>query len=152
MSHLDDLIRAELEASTEADPAIIAEHVLKRLAPTAMADALATALPPYVQILARRLDHNRARPSSSGTPGTPIKALAFIERKRLALSMDKRQWKFLADCTFDDLMAAVDIRRQLAEATLTEAARYGELADQMRQHGAETVRDLPGDVIAEALR
>lgn len=65
----------------------------------------------------------------------------------LYTSNEPRSWKAIGDCTFDDLMFAVRVRRDQAHKTLIRAEQYETLATLLRAHGVERVRDLPADVL-----
>lgn len=55
--------------------------------------------------------------------------------------------KFFGDCTLDDLAFIAKHRREFAAANLRTADYVDSIAELMRQAGAETVRELPEDVI-----
>lgn len=54
------------------------------------------------------------------------------------------------DCTRDDLMAAAQMRREQADANIAEAEKREKLASSMS--GKDRVRDLPEDLVREAMR
>jgi hypothetical protein len=56
-------------------------------------------------------------------------------------------WKFLGDCGFTDLMFAAGQRREQAARTSAVAERLEGLAELVRTHGVERVRDLPASVL-----
>lgn len=68
-------------------------------------------------------------------------------RARVYVSADPREWKFMGDCTFTDLMFMAAQRRDQAERTNAKAAEYERLADLMQAHDVTRVRDLPADVL-----
>lgn len=68
---------------------------------------------------------------------------------RLYTSADPREWKRVGDCSFTDLMFAATQRRDQAARTSAAAERLESLAELVRAHGVERVRDLPASVLAE---
>lgn len=87
-------------------------------------------------------------------PGRSAKVAAIREsgpkwlRDRLNTGSDPREWKRVGDCTFSDLMFAVGQRREQAARTSAAAERLEALAELVRVHGVERVRDLPESVLA----
>lgn len=71
-------------------------------------------------------------------------------RDRLNTGADPREWKRIGDCTFTDLMFAAGQRRDQAARTSAAAERLEALAELVRAHGVDRVRDLPESVLAEA--
>jgi hypothetical protein len=67
----------------------------------------------------------------------------------LRTAADPRGWKQIGDCSFSDLMFAVAERREQAARTSAAAERYERLAELVRSHGVERVRDLPASVLAQ---
>lgn len=61
---------------------------------------------------------------------------------------DPSEWKRLGDCGFSDLMFAVQQRRDQAARTSAVAERLESLAELLRAHGVERVRDLPETVLS----
>lgn len=70
--------------------------------------------------------------------------------ERYNVGADPREWKRLGDCSFSDLMFAAGQRRDQAARTSAAAERLEALADLLRAHGVERVRDLPASVLASA--
>lgn len=68
---------------------------------------------------------------------------------RLYTSADPREWKRVGDCSFTDLMFAATQRRDQAARTSAAAERLESLAELVRTHGVDRVRDLPASVLAE---
>lgn len=100
------------------------------------------------------------RPTVKAAPAKPpvrsAKVAAIREagpkwlRDRLNTGADPREWKRIGDCTFTDLMFAVAQRREQAARTSAAAERLEALAELVRAHGVERVRDLPEPVLAQA--
>lgn len=70
--------------------------------------------------------------------------------ERYNVGADPREWKRLGDCGFSDLMFAAGQRREQAARTSAAAERLEGLAELLRSHGVERVRDLPASVLASA--
>lgn len=68
-------------------------------------------------------------------------------RERMYVSGDPREWKFMGDCGFADLMFAASQRREQAAQTNAAADRYEQLAALLRVHGVALVKELPADVL-----
>jgi len=69
-------------------------------------------------------------------------------RDRLNTGADPREWKRIGDCSFTDLMFAAGQRREQAARTSAAAERLEALAELVRTHGVQRVRDLPASVLA----
>lgn len=68
---------------------------------------------------------------------------------RINTAADPREWKRVGDCSFTDLMFAAGQRRDQAARTSAAAERFERLAELVRVHGVERVRDLPESVLSE---
>lgn len=68
---------------------------------------------------------------------------------RLNTGAEPGDYKRIGDCTFMDLMFAVGQRREQVARTSAAADRYERLAELVRTHGVDRVRDLPASVLAE---
>lgn len=68
-------------------------------------------------------------------------------RERMYVSSDPREWKFMGDCTFDDLMFAAAQRRDQAARTVAVADRCERVARLLQAHGVKLVKELPADVL-----
>jgi hypothetical protein len=99
------------------------------------------------------------RPVIKTTPARPVgrsaKVAAIREsgprwlRDRLNTGAEPREWKRIGDCTFTDLMFAAAQRRDQAARTSAAAERLERLAELLRTHGVDRVRDLPASVLAQ---
>jgi hypothetical protein len=67
---------------------------------------------------------------------------------RINTAADPREWKRVGDCSFAELMFAAGQRREQAARTSAVAERLEGLAELVRAHGVERVRDLPASVLA----
>lgn len=154
---LRSLIHAELESSPVADPHVVAEHVVKRINDHDLRAALAACLPDYVRNIAHQ-------PGTSPTPGDAAASTSSPSRKwaasnewatylreRICVDAAGRTWKFLGECTGDDLLSVARFRRTQAGALLLRAERFEALAEKMRCHRAATVADLDLRYFGEAM-
>ncbi len=148
------LIHEERENNPSPDPHVIAAAVLAQVPDDHLRDALAYCLPAVVRLSGPRL-------SGSATPlGAPTRSRKVdlqkwyfaTLNKPLEVGDDEREWKFLRDCTRDDVLRAAAYRRNLAAANLVQAERLETLAEKMRVHRAVTAADLDAGLLAEALR
>lgn len=69
--------------------------------------------------------------------------------ERYNVGADPREWKRLGDCGFTDLMFAAGQRREQAARTSAAAERLESLAELLRTHGVDRVRDLPASVLTQ---
>jgi len=90
-----------------------------------------------------------ARQSARSAKVAAIRAAApkWLEDRYCVGSGDD-DWKFLGDCGFADLMFAATQRREQAARTSAAAERLEGLAELVRSHGVDRVRDLPEAVLA----
>lgn len=152
---LRSVVAAVLAESPDPDPHTVAEAVLARLAETDLRGALAEMLPAYVRELIRVERNTVTCGSSSPAPGRSWKVEALQEygrilRLRVHVGAGPLDWKFLGDCEADDLRAAAEERREIAARTAAMAERYERLLKAVEHYGAQTVRELPSDALAEA--
>lgn len=68
---------------------------------------------------------------------------------RINTCANPREWKRVGDCGFEDLMFAAGQRREIAARTSAKAERYERLAELVRKHKVNRVRDLPASVLAQ---
>lgn len=150
---LRQLVADELATSAVADPAVVADHVLKQVPDEHLRDALATCLPGWVSRVAHRPLNRSASASKLGRSRKCDDQAWYrgILRRRLEVGQDGREWKFLGDCTRDDVLRAAQVRRDQAAANLAVAAQLEKLAEKMRVFRASTVADLDAGLLAEVL-
>lgn len=150
---LHALVVRELESSPTPDPYIVAKGVAAAIPAEEMRGVLDAVLPLYIRNVGNQWARNITRRDVGDTAldGACRKALAYITRKAIALSTEVPTYKALADCTRDEVLIAVGIRRDKVIQIASEASRLEALADAMAQHKAERVADLPAEVLAEVL-
>lgn len=147
------MIRQIVQASSDPDPARVAEEVLAAMPESLRADALRVALPVLVRQMvssARSMSH-RQWFEYKKRPNREAAWRRQVLRTRLALSTDERHWKFLGECSRDDVLAASAIRRDQAASNIAKAERLERLAEKMRVHRSKVVEDLDALLLAECL-
>lgn len=139
---------AALDKAESPDPAVVADQVAESIDSRYLRVALRAALRSYMPSLVARQRTRRPDPS----PGNgSSKWRSASDRLHVAFAIGDRQWKWLRDCTADDLMAGVDARRALAAGTIREADRYEALAKLVAERGVGTVGGLSSDDLDEVL-
>lgn len=103
--------------------------------------------------LARRLAHPQQSPPPSRTTRTQrsakVAALQAHARFLRAEIVTESGEKWLADCSYDDLMFAAALRRKHAADTISAAEAHEALAKLVRKHRVARVGDLPAAVLDE---
>lgn len=98
----------------------------------------------------------KSAPAPIRQPGRSAKVAAIRAagpkwlEERYNVGADPREWKRLGDCGFSELMFAAGQRREQAARTSAVAERLEGLAELVRAHGVDRVRDLPASVLAQA--
>jgi hypothetical protein len=146
-------VRLLLESSDETDPAVIATQMIATMSLADARMALAATLPGYVR---NRITAQRTSPIAVGMPVGSARwdnvaqlhadgSLTLLRQRVFA----QGSWKFLGDCSRDDVGDLVAVREADAQAVLAVAARYKNLRAAMDRRNAGVVSDLPGDVLNE---
>lgn len=154
---LRHLVRDVLRTSTLADPGDIAEEVLRRIPTRQVRVALAQALRLYVRQVnsEERISHRGEPATEAQAPNRSAKVSGIRDgwQKRLRdrVHVGKGEWKFLAACTYDDLLAAAAERRELAERNQAWARQYDTWARLLTEHDVKTFGDLPTEAQMSAL-
>lgn len=170
--NLRTLIREVCDTSSATAPELLVKEVLRRIDRRDAQVALEQALPYIVHSVVSSHRFTAPPPGRPHTApadqtafdaladdvsggATPIKQprstkVASIRdtigralRERISVGHDRSEWKFLGDCTADDLEYAARLRHDLARANAARARQLHELADALRESGVETVRELP---------
>lgn len=144
-------VREALEGD-EPDPHIISEILLQELTPGEAAAALTATLPSYVRQIAREM--RKSASHSSSTTSTRWDNVAELQEQGTLTLLRARvfasgTWKFLGDCTRDDVTDIAEQRAQEA-ADLEEAAeRFRKLRAVMGRKRAMIVSELPANALTE---
>jgi hypothetical protein len=156
----DDL-RARIRelGETEPDPARITAHILRSLTADECRVVAAAALHDFVRINVKNAGGPAQTYETANGVRMPSAKQAGIRdwverelRRHVYTGNPDQPWKFLTDCTVDDLYAAVEIRRRKAEQTLAEADWFEGVAKAAEHAGVDTVGQLPRTLLAEVLR
>ncbi len=149
------LVRAALEGD-ETDPHRIAEDLISAMSPSDAWQALASVMPAYVREVIREQRQRAVAPRGGAGVTTSSRwknvaqlhaagELTLLRARVFALG----EWKFLGDCTRDDVMDIVEQRDAEATANAAAARRYSALRAAMTRREATLVSDLPADVLSE---
>jgi len=129
MTDIRDIARLLLSKSNDADPLALSRKLMMRLTPEQREEA---ALAYCGQVLEQENRFSRAPLPSHG-------------RSRWQVARDEsedRGWKFLDDCTFDDLIALADSYAARAAANLAREHELRALADELAASGFQTVGEM----------
>lgn len=133
-------------------PHVLAALVAARVPDELLREALTQTLPSFVtgMVTNERRDHYPELREAVRGRDRKLLAGAWWQRA-LAQPMpvydESGAWKRLGDCTRDDLLEAVRVRREQAERLLDTAGTWEAYADLLAECGAERVRDLPVDAV-----
>lgn len=142
------LIRDIADGAPEPEPSVVTDKVLGQLSAVERRVALAACLPGYVSDLLRRdAALARHRPPVTVEQG----GQRFASRRVAAVRADVLRtrfytgvaWKWLGECTADDLDGAAGQRDEAAAALRAEADRWRALAAFMRGQRLATVAAVP---------
>lgn len=149
------LVHEVLETSTMPDPGDVAEEVFRRVPPEEHGEALRQTLRLFVrQVIGElRVGNPSTRPAANSGRSAKVRAIRDAWQRRLAdrVHVGDSEWKFLRDCTRDDLLAAAAERRKLAERNAAWARTYDGWARLLTEHGVATFGELPAEVLLDTL-
>jgi hypothetical protein len=143
------LILDEIETSAVADPIVIAEHVAKQVPTKYLREALALALRETVRTTISgervKVQHQAERAAAGKSTKWADAGEMYKELlgQRVEVGGEDREWKFLGDCTRDDLLNAVGFRKKQAQSLIVSARRYEAIAQLLDKHGMARVSELP---------
>jgi len=166
----DDL-RARIRelASTEPNPAVVADHILRRLTSDEFRVVAFTTLAEFARVVMQKgpsllkqpviVPQTRTYETASGavTPSRKVAALRDWVERELQVSVcvgedSHREYKFLGDCSSADLEAAALSRHRKAAELEAKAEWLENVAKAVEHAGVETVRDLPRETLEAVLR
>lgn len=151
---LRHIVRDVLRNSTLADPGDIAAEVLRRIPARSTRDALEQTLRLYVrQVISEVRISSRPAPATAANGSWKVAAIrdGWQRRLRDPVHVGAQEWKLLADCSYEDLLAAAAERRQLAERNQAWARTYDAWAGLLVEHDVKRFGDLPADAQMQAL-
>lgn len=133
------LIRNAAEDYASADPNDIASIVLGRIATAHYKEALALCLPGYVRVaLAGQASKIRGA-AKSGRLTSPERIRTWYAQQLGTALFCGGDWKFLRDCTPEDLHQAAADRYRKASDVAAEADRWTKVALFMEENDRATV-------------
>ena len=136
----------------EPDPHRIAEDLIARMDLADVRAALAETLPAYV---AKRIHLRRNMPGRAQAPASARwKNVAELQASGELSLLRSRvfaagAWKFLGDCTRDEIQDLSEARAVAAAQNAAAARRFEALGEAMRRRKADVVSDLPPAVLEE---
>jgi hypothetical protein len=144
-------VRESLEGD-EPDPHKIAEILLQELTPSEAAAALAATLPSYVRLVAKEM--RRSSVHSATTTSTRWDNVAQLQSEGTLTLLRARvfasgAWKFLGDCTRDDVTDIAAQRTQEAVDLEATAKRFRQLREAMGRKRVSIVSQLPTNILTE---
>lgn len=147
---LRSMVREALDSSDEADPHVIAEFIVAGLSVGQVRLALEKALPGFIREVVRSQRNHGGHPSPTSARWDNVAELqASGELTLLRVRVFCGVWKFLGDCTRDDVKDLAERRETDAADLAAMAERFKALRSAMQRKRAATVADLPGDVLNE---
>lgn len=142
------------DACDDPNPRAVADALIAALPKARYEEALRESLWLYIRNLAHTgslngaaIEHGRSHLEATRGVGRmgAARSLAWLRQR---VSVSPGVYKFLGDCTADDLGVMADVRREHAKANAEAADRYERLAHLMRDAKAKKLADLPPDVLA----
>lgn len=165
VNRLTELVRRVVRRSQAPDPTDVAAEVSKEIPDEGLREALDEALVIVVRTVVSRMRGHVEDPESTDpggdlvvpdahllgvAPGVgPSKATAIRHawrarlHERIAVGADRGGWRFLADCSAEDLDYAAALRFEHSARTRATGEKLAELANAVRAAGVERVADLP---------
>lgn len=147
--NLRELVRAAAEVADEASPEAIAEIVMAKVDADDYADVIRQILPRYVQVCLHTnlLDNRRSAAQVKASPRRDNMREVLARRLRESVHVGGGAWKFLGDCTFDDLLAAAAERKRQASENIARAKVFEARAKAVRAAGVTTFQQLPTETL-----
>jgi hypothetical protein len=154
-------VKAVMDGSDLASPEEIATKVAEGVPPRNLRSVLATVLRVYVRVELGR-ERMATSPRQAPEAKAPVKAnrsakVAAIREAAPRWLRDRvfvgTQWLLLGDCSYVHLKFLESERTANASRSAAAAARYGHLAELVKQYHVSRVADLPRAVLdAESKR
>ena len=161
------LARSIIESSASPEPSVVADKLLGELSATECRIALAVTLTDWVRVYSatlarahRSIDPDRTEPAERDPlTGKPVgharmRRIRATDWHAAALSerlLSPSGWKFLRDCTWQDLTEVAEARRVAAAKCEATAEKWQALADLMKRKKYATAAEVPVDALREIL-
>jgi len=151
---LRHLVREVLDSTNDADPGAIAGMVMARIPRGQVRVALSQTLRLYVRQIVSETRNSRAASVTPIRPNVSSKVSGIRDgwqRRLRDRTHGADGWKMLADCTYDDLLAAASERRDMASRNDARARQYDSWARLLTEHDVATFGDLPPEAQMNAI-
>lgn len=155
MASLTDLIRSTASEITDPDPRAVALAVAERTDDDTIREHYAESLIGTVRVI---LGKDRQRALSNPPETLPQSSPSKVEQRRSwwqsvlwSRVSTGESWKFLGDCTADDLKFAMKERFDMADSIRATGDRYAALAELVTSHAVDTVAELPDEAVSAAM-
>jgi hypothetical protein len=154
---LRDLVRERLEASDDPNPHAVVDDVLADLDDAQYKEAARKGLAELAMEVVRSINSHNLRTRSNTSPKWSNAKRAAHEYpeiflRRICIGHDEHGngiWRYLGDCSAEDLKGAEDYKRSQAEGLVSGADRLARLRKQLKRN--QTVRDLAAEKVEEIL-
>lgn len=144
-------VRAVIDETDLASPDEIADKVVGNVPTSQLRRVVRVLLRDFVRIEL----HSGRQPAPPPPVGQSSKVTAIRDAAprwaamlRQRVHVGNSEWKFLAECSYENLMFLATERRQNAARNLKAANGYEVLAKALTTHGVSRVEDLPTSVVA----
>lgn len=148
---LDALVRRQVRASDTPDPRVIAAAVAESIPAAELRGVVARLLPDHVRVASGRVRQaTLGGRRGSGKWRAVAESANDIAIFRVPVCVNGT-WKFLGDCSREDVKAAAADYRALAAANTARADAFDGLGRLMARRRVERVDALPASSVEEAL-
>lgn len=141
------LVREVAASHVGAHPHKLARLVAEATDPSDMLDFYVAALEKVVADMIRT-GRNATMNNKQGRSAKLADRVSWWQRMlREQVSVGGGVWKLLGDCTIDDLFYCISERRDQIAAIECQIVKYETIAAAMREHGVDTVGQLPDGAV-----
>lgn len=140
-----------LDRSPAADPSVVAAEVAAAVPSNLLRSVLASVLPAYVTGVVTTTRHRAL--ADVPDQGDQVGSRRWAAAASILMSREfvDGEWKWLRDCTADDLRSAATDRRQRAASILANADKLDALAALMDKRRASVVAELGEDAVRKVM-
>lgn len=141
-TYLRALVREAAVSSDSPDPAVVAEVVLGRLTVKQYKAALGVCLGDWVRLHMKGYSSAALNAPRLGGLTKADRCRSWYESRLSTPEFVGKEWKFLRDCTADDLHAVAAVRYKMAVEIHAVGDTFTKVALFMEEHGRATVADV----------
>ena len=147
----DEVITAIPEVHyREALLALLRGAIVRTMA--AMRSALPSATDKATQAVVDHANGTKSEPHKNSANSAKVASIrTWASRLSIRIFTNENSWKRLADCTFDDLVAAATLRQQQATAMVQRAEEFEAFAALVKEYEVDSFGALPEDVLEKVL-